>query len=175
MDHSIALNTIKRCPPTYPANLSSMRIAIISDTHGLLRPEALTAIEGVELILHGGDIGSADILSQLAQIAPVHAVRGNNDLNLPWAADLPDHLTLHLNGWLTLLTHDIADVPALLDSHTRIVITGHSHKPLIEWRGDRLYLNPGSAGRRRFKLPVTLALLEIGADALDPQLLHLLP
>ncbi|MFJ4542392.1 metallophosphoesterase family protein [Pseudomonas sp. NPDC088885] len=152
-----------------------MRIAIISDTHGLLRPEALTAIEGVELILHGGDIGSADILSQLAQIAPVHAVRGNNDLNLPWAADLPDHLTLNLNGWLTLLTHDIADVPALLDSHTRIVITGHSHKPLIEWRGDRLYLNPGSAGRRRFKLPITLALLEIGSDALDPQLLHLLP
>ncbi|MFJ2426386.1 metallophosphoesterase family protein [Pseudomonas sp. NPDC087804] len=152
-----------------------MKIAIISDTHGLLRPEALTAIEGVELILHGGDIGSADILSQLAQIAPVHAVRGNNDLNLPWATDLPDHLTLNLNGWPTLLTHDIADVPALLDSHTRIIITGHSHKPLIEWRGDRLYLNPGSAGRRRFKLPVTLALLEIGADALDPQLFHLLP
>lgn len=152
-----------------------MKIAIISDTHGLLRPEALTAIEGVELILHGGDIGSADILSQLAQIAPVHAVRGNNDLNLPWATDLPDHLTLNLNGWPTLLTHDIADVPALLESLTRLIITGHSHKPLIEWRGDRLYLNPGSAGRRRFKLPVTLALLDIHAEALEPQLIHLLP
>lgn len=152
-----------------------MKIAIISDTHGLLRPEALAAIQGVELILHAGDIGSAEILSQLAQIAPVHAVRGNNDLDLPWAKDLPDHLILDLNGWQTLLIHDIADVPALLDSHTRLIITGHSHKPLIEWRGERLYLNPGSAGRRRFKLPVTLALLDLGADALEPQLIHLLP
>lgn len=152
-----------------------MKTAIISDTHGLLRPEALTAIQGVELILHAGDIGSAEILSQLAQIAPVHAVRGNNDLDLPWANDLPDHLPLDLNGWQTLLIHDIADVPALLDNHTRLIITGHSHKPLIEWRGERLYLNPGSAGRRRFKLPVTLALLDVGADALQPQLIHLLP
>jgi putative phosphoesterase len=152
-----------------------MKIAIISDTHGLLRPEALAAIEGAELILHAGDIGSADILSQLAQIAPVQAVRGNNDLNLPWATDLPDHLILDLNGWSTLLTHDIADVPALLDSCTRLIITGHSHKPLIDWRGDRLYLNPGSAGRRRFKLPVTLALLDVHAEVLEPQLIHLLP
>lgn len=152
-----------------------MKTAIISDTHGLLRPEALTAIQGVELILHAGDIGSPEILSQLAEIAPVRAVRGNNDLDLPWAADIPDHLTLNLNGWPTLLIHDIADVPALLDSHTRLIITGHSHKPLIEWRGDRLYLNPGSAGRRRFKLPVTLALLDVGADVLQPQLIHLLP
>jgi putative phosphoesterase len=152
-----------------------MKTAIISDTHGLLRPEALIAIQGVELILHAGDIGSAEILSQLAQIAPVHAVRGNNDLDLPWANDLPDHLTLDLNGWQTLLIHDIADVPAHLDNHTRLIITGHSHKPLIEWRGERLYLNPGSAGRRRFKLPVTLALLDVGADALQPQLIHLLP
>ena len=152
-----------------------MKIAIISDTHGLLRPEALAAIQGVELILHAGDIGSAEILSQLAQIAPVHAVRGNNDLDLPWAKDLPDHLILDLNGWQILLIHDIADVPALLDSRTRLIITGHSHKPLIEWRGERLYLNPGSAGRRRFKLPVTLALLDLGADALEPQLIHLLP
>jgi putative phosphoesterase len=152
-----------------------MKIAIISDTHGLLRPEALAAIEGAELILHAGDIGSADILSQLAQIAPVQAVRGNNDLNLPWATDLPDHLILDLNGWSTLLTHDIADVPALLDSCTRLIITGHSHKPLIDWRGDRLYLNPGSAGRRRFKLPVTLARLDVHAEALEPQLIHLLP
>ncbi len=152
-----------------------MKIAIISDTHGLLRPEALAAIQGVELILHAGDIGSAEILSELAQIAPVHAVRGNNDLDLPWAKDLPDHLILDLNGWQTLLIHDIADVPALLDNHTRLIITGHSHKPLIEWRDNRLYLNPGSAGRRRFKLPVTLALLEVSADALLPRLIHLLP
>jgi putative phosphoesterase len=152
-----------------------MKTAIISDTHGLLRPEALTAIKGCDLILHAGDIGSSDILDQLSQIAPVQAVRGNNDLNLPWAANIPDHLSLDLNGWQTLLIHDIADVPALLAANIRLIITGHSHKPLIEWRDNRLYLNPGSAGRRRFKLPVTLALLDVRADTLEPQLIHLLP
>lgn len=152
-----------------------MKIAIISDTHGLLRPEALTAIEGVELILHAGDIGAAEILDQLSDIAPVHAVRGNNDLKLPWANDLPDQLILNLNGWQTLLIHDIADVPARLTDNIKLIITGHSHKPLIEWRDQRLYLNPGSAGRRRFKLPVTLALLDVHAEALLPQLVHLLP
>ena len=152
-----------------------MKTAIISDTHGLLRPEALTAIQGCDLILHAGDIGSPEILDRLSQIAPVQAVRGNNDLDLPWAANIPDHLSLDLNGWPTLLIHDIADVPALLAANTRLIITGHSHKPLIEWRDNRLYLNPGSAGRRRFKLPVTLALLDVRADALEPQLIHLLP
>ncbi|MBC8997276.1 metallophosphoesterase family protein [Pseudomonas sp. N40(2020)] len=152
-----------------------MKTAIISDTHGLLRPEALAALQGCDLIIHAGDIGNPEILDQLSEIAPLHAVRGNNDLNLPWAADLPDYLTFDLNGWQTLLTHDIADVPTDLDSHVKRVITGHSHKPCIEWRGDRLYLNPGSAGRRRFKLPVTLALLDVTPDALQPQIIHLLP
>ncbi|BBP70535.1 phosphoesterase [Pseudomonas sp. Seg1] len=152
-----------------------MKTAIISDTHGLLRPEALTFLQGVDLIIHAGDIGSAEILDQLAEIAPLHAVRGNNDINLPWAAALPDHLTFNLNGWQTLLTHDIADVPTDLDPTIKLIITGHSHKPLIEWRGNRLYLNPGSAGRRRFKLPVTLALLDVTPDALQPELIHLLP
>ncbi|MFJ2319621.1 metallophosphoesterase family protein [Pseudomonas sp. NPDC087817] len=152
-----------------------MKTAIISDTHGLLRPEALTFLQGVDLIIHAGDIGSPEILDQLAEIAPLHAVRGNNDINLPWAAALPDHLTFNLNGWQTLLTHDIADVPTDLDPTIRLIITGHSHKPLIECRGNRLYLNPGSAGRRRFKLPVTLALLDVTPDALQPELIHLLP
>ena len=152
-----------------------VRIGVISDTHGLLRPAALHALRDSRLILHAGDIGDPEILERLAQIAPVLAVRGNNDLDLPWAANIPDHLSLDLNGWPTLLIHDIADVPALLAANTRLIITGHSHKPLIEWRDNRLYLNPGSAGRRRFKLPVTLALLDVRADALEPQLIHLLP
>ncbi|MFJ2485352.1 metallophosphoesterase family protein [Pseudomonas sp. NPDC087639] len=151
-----------------------MKTAIISDTHGLLRPEALAALQGCDLIIHAGDIGSPDILAQLADIAPVHAVRGNNDLSLPFAADLPDKLNFELSGWKALLVHDIADVPAHLDSDIRLVITGHSHKPDIQWRGERLYLNPGSAGRRRFKLPVTLALLDVCADSLAPRLVHLL-
>jgi putative phosphoesterase len=109
-----------------------MKTAIISDTHGLLRPEALTCLQGCDLIIHAGDIGCPEILTQLTSIAPTHAVRGNNDLNLPWAANLPHYLTFEINSWQTLLTHDIADVPADLDSKIKLVITGHSHKPCIQ-------------------------------------------
>ena len=151
-----------------------MKVGIISDTHGLLRPEAIAALQGCEWIIHAGDIGSADILTQLAAIAPLHVVRGNNDLDASWAASIADHLRLDLGGWPTLLVHDIADVAALIDPSVRLIVTGHSHKPLIEWRGPTLYLNPGSAGRRRFKLPVTLALLEVTDKALEPRLLDLL-
>ncbi|MCU0121763.1 metallophosphatase family protein [Pseudomonas sp. B2M1-30] len=150
-----------------------MKTAILSDTNGLLRPEALAALQGCERIIHAGDIGNAEILDQLSAIAPVHAVRGNNDLDLPWASDLPDLLTFDLNGWQTLLVHDIADVPADLDAGIKLVITGHSHKPCIEWRGERLYVNPGSAGRRRFRLPVTLVLMEVSRDSLEPRLVSL--
>jgi len=110
----------------------------------------------------------------LTRDTPGTGQENSNDLNLPWAANLPDYLTVEINGWQTLLTHDIADVPADLDSKIKLVITGHSHKPCIQWHGDCLYLNPGSAGRRRFKLPVTLALLDVSADTLPPQLVHLL-
>lgn len=151
-----------------------MKVGILSDTHGLLRPEAITALQGCERIIHAGDIGSADILAQLAAIAPLQVVRGNNDLDAPWAATIADHLRFDLEGWQTLLVHDIADVPALLDPAVRLVITGHSHKPLIEWRGQTLYLNPGSAGRRRFKLPVTLVVLEVASESLEPRLVALL-
>ncbi|WP_065260045.1 metallophosphoesterase family protein [Pseudomonas bananamidigenes] len=151
-----------------------MKAGILSDTHNLLRPEALAALQGCDRIIHAGDIGNPDILARLADIAPVQAVRGNNDLNSPWAGDIPDLLTFDLNGWQALLVHDIADVPADLDPQIRLIITGHSHKPLIEWRGDRLYVNPGSAGPRRFKLPVTLAILEISPDGIEPRLISLL-
>ena len=151
-----------------------MRTAVISDTHNLLRSGALGALQGCELVIHPGDIGNPDILVQLSKIAPVHALRGNNDLSSPWAKDLPDLLTCTLNGWHTLLIHDIADVPADLDPDIKLIITGHSHEPCIEWRADRLYVNPGSAGLRRFKLPVTLATLEIQPDSIEPRLISLL-
>jgi uncharacterized protein len=151
-----------------------MKVGVISDTHGLLRPEALAALEGCERIIHAGDIGSVDILDQLALIAPLHVVRGNNDLDAPWAEHIADSLRFDLNGWQTLLVHDIADVPVVLDASIKLVVTGHSHKPLMEWRGERLYLNPGSAGRRRFKLPVTLALLEVHEASIEPRLVALL-
>ena len=151
-----------------------MKVGVISDTHALLRPEALAALQGCEQIIHAGDIGKAEILEQLAQIAPLHVVRGNNDLKADWATELPDRLAFELGGSKVLLVHDIADVPADLDTSIRLVITGHSHKPLIEWRGERLYLNPGSAGPRRFKLPVTVAILEVLGSTLDAHLVALL-
>jgi putative phosphoesterase len=152
---------------------SRLKVGIISDTHGLLRPEAVSALQGCGLIIHAGDIGSPEILDRLAAIAPLKVVRGNNDMGLPWAENIADHLLFDLDGWAVLLVHDMADVPALLDDSVKLVITGHSHKPLIKWRDGRLYLNPGSAGRRRFKLPVTLAVLETGTALIEPQLIAL--
>ena len=151
-----------------------MKVGVISDTHGLLRKEALAALQGCERIIHAGDIGKPEILQQLALIAPLHVVRGNNDLTAPWAEHLADNVSFELEGWQTLLVHDVADVPAVLEPATRLVITGHSHKPRIEWRGERLFLNPGSAGPRRFKLPVTLALLEVQKGSIEPHLVSLL-
>ncbi|MHC8306237.1 metallophosphoesterase family protein [Pseudomonas sp. PB3P13] len=151
-----------------------MKVGVISDTHGLLRPEALAALEGCELLVHAGDIGSPTILEQLAIIAPLHVVRGNNDQQSTWAENLPDVLQVDINGWQALLVHDIADVPCELDAGIKLVITGHSHKPRMEWRGEMLYLNPGSAGRRRFKLPVTLAILEVSTTSIEPRLVYLL-
>ncbi|KOP50899.1 MULTISPECIES: metallophosphoesterase family protein [Pseudomonas syringae group] len=151
-----------------------MKVGVISDTHGLLRPEAIAALEHCDAIIHAGDIGSQDIVEQLAAFAPLHIVRGNNDMTAEWATPIADYLRFDIEGWQALLVHDIADVPALLDNSVRLVITGHSHKPLIEWRGDVLYLNPGSAGRRRFKLPVTLALLEVSPDLMEPSLVRLI-
>ncbi|AXA53985.1 metallophosphoesterase family protein [Pseudomonas thivervalensis] len=152
-----------------------MKVGVISDTHGLLRPEALAALQGCERIIHAGDIGGPEILDALASIGELQVVRGNNDLKAEWAGHLADCLQFDLGGWQVLLVHDIADVPTPLDPGVRLVITGHSHKPLIEWRGERLYLNPGSAGRRRFKLPVTLALLEVSEQAIEPRIVLLLP
>lgn len=152
-----------------------MKVGIISDTHGLLRPEAVAALQGCERIIHAGDIGKGNIVQQLSNIAPVQVVSGNNDVGTPWADSVDEVLHFDLEGWPTLLVHDIADVPAALRSDTRLVITGHSHKPLIQWRRDCLYINPGSAGRRRFKLPVTLVLLDVQPKALQPELIHLVP
>ncbi|WP_434605883.1 metallophosphoesterase family protein [Pseudomonas sp. D2-30] len=152
-----------------------MKVGVISDTHGLLRPEALDALQGCERIIHAGDIGSPQILEALASIGELYVVRGNNDLEADWAGQIADQLQFDLGGCQVLLVHDIADVPATLDPAVRVVITGHSHKPLINWRGERLYLNPGSAGRRRFKLPVTLALLEVSEQGIEPRIVPLLP
>lgn len=149
------------------------RIGVISDTHGLLRLEALAALQGCDAILHAGDIGSADILAQLASLAPTTAVRGNNDKG-SWATDLPEREWIDIDGVLVHLLHDIADLdidPAA--AGLQVIITGHSHRPLIEQRDAILYLNPGSAGPRRFKLPVTVAILKIDQGRASARIVEL--
>ncbi len=142
-----------------------MRVGLISDTHGLLRPEALAALAGSDRIVHGGDIGDASILEQLASIAPVTAVRGNNDHGA-WARAIPQTATLTVERVSILAIHDLAALardPAA--EGIRVVVSGHSHRPSIVERDGVLYVNPGSAGPRRFSLPVCAASLAIdGAD-----------
>jgi putative phosphoesterase len=149
-----------------------VNIGVIADTHGLLRPEALAALEGCDHLIHAGDIGKPEILDRLSAIAPLSVVRGNNDRGHPWADSLPDHQVLQLAGLIIYLTHEMADVPSPLPPGTSVVITGHSHKPLVEQRGEVLFINPGSAGPRRFKLPVSVAWLSPGTQG--PQA-HLKP
>jgi len=151
-----------------------MLIGVISDTHGLLRPEALTALAGVEHILHAGDVGDARILDALREIAPVTAIRGNID---QWGecAQLPATDVVELDERLFYLVHSLADLdinPVV--AGVAAVISGHSHKPSIESRGGVLYLNPGSAGPRRFSLPVTVALMTIDADSISARIVELL-
>jgi hypothetical protein len=144
---------------------------VISDTHNLVRPEALKALRGCEQILHAGDICNPAVLDALRAIAPVSAVRGNNDSGAG-IDDLPEQRTVVIGDTTVLVVHDIADVPAKLDG-VDVVITGHSHKPLIERRGTTLFLNPGSAGPRRFKLPITLGVMLIDRDQVDAQIVTL--
>jgi uncharacterized protein len=140
---------------------SRVNIGIISDTHGLLRPEAMEALNGVDRIIHAGDIGKVEILEKLSEIAPVTAVRGNNDRD-PWAAGLPESQRIPIAGQTIFLIHDIKEIGMdLKEAGIHIVIAGHSHRPLIETRDGILFVNPGSAGPRRFSLPISLALLEI--------------
>lgn len=144
----------------YALKLSNLTIGLISDTHGLLRPEAIRALRGVERIIHGGDIGGAEILEELRTIAPVDAVRGNNDKG-PWAEAIPPSLTLELHGIRIYVLHDLKE----LETDTTgfdVIISGHSHKPAITERGGVHFINPGSAGPRRFSLPVTVGYLDVG-------------
>lgn len=151
------------------------RIGVIADTHDLLRPEAIAALKGVEHILHAGDICSAEILAELGKIAPVTAVRGNNDKGA-WAKRIPQTDVFTIGRHSIYLLHDLKELdldPAA--AGFAAVITGHSHKPKIERREGVLFLNPGSAGPRRFKLPVTLAMLDVERDGIHAELHELVP
>jgi putative phosphoesterase len=151
-----------------------MRIGVISDTHGLLRPEALTALTEAEHILHAGDVGDVAILDALRAIAPVTAIRGNIDTTGA-CAELPATEMVELDGRVFYLVHAIEDLDISPSAAgVDVVVYGHSHKPSVERRKDVLYLNPGSAGPRRFQLPVTLALLTTAASGIEARLETLL-
>jgi uncharacterized protein len=152
-----------------------MRIGVISDTHGLLRPEATAALAGVDHILHAGDVGDPAILDALAAIAPLSAIRGNIDTD-GRCAELPATEIVELSGVMFYMLHDRNQ----LDLHPAaarisVVVSGHSHKASIEDRGGVLYVNPGSAGPRRFSLPVTLGMITLSDDAPSAAILRLLP
>lgn len=151
------------------------RIGLISDTHNLVRPEALMHLQGCEAIIHAGDICEQAVLDALERIAPVTAVRGNNDTGA-WAHALPTHVTLTVQQVRILVVHDIADLNVDPRSEgIAVVVTGHSHKPLIDERDGVLFVNPGSAGPRRFRLPVSAGLLVVEGSRATATLHALLP
>jgi putative phosphoesterase len=152
-----------------------MRVGVISDTHGLLRPEAFAALQGVDYILHAGDVGDPAILDQLREIAPVTAIRGNVDTE-DTCALLPATELIELAGCYIYMVHslDWIDINPKA-AGVGLVISGHSHQPSEQRRNGILYLNPGSAGPRRFKLPVTLAIVGIENGVADAEIIHLLP
>ncbi len=148
-------------------------IGVISDTHGVLRPEAMKALRGVDLIIHAGDVGRMDILDELRQIAPVYAVRGNVDYEA-WAWALPLTERVQVDQHVILVLHDLHQLGLTPDVHgIAAVISGHSHQPVIEQKRGMLYLNPGSAGPRRFHLPVSVARIQVTARGLEPKIIEL--
>lgn len=146
---------------------------MISDTHGLLRPEALAALQRVDLIVHAGDVGNPEILARLKKIAPVFAVRGNVDTE-KWAWELPETAVVQADGASLYLVHDLRQLDVSpKDAGIDIVISGHTHQA-EQWERDGvLYLNPGSAGPRRFKLPVTLARIDLGTQPWNIEIVEL--
>lgn len=154
-------------------NKIDLRLGVISDTHGVLRPEAAAALRGCDLIIHAGDVGGAAVLDGLRDIAPTFAIRGNVDTG-SWAASLPPTDIIEVGGALFHVLHNIADLD--LDPPTAglaAVVFGHSHRPSIETRDGVLYLNPGAAGPRRFRLPVTLARVTVSGRKLTPEIVDL--
>jgi uncharacterized protein len=150
-------------------------VGVISDTHGLLRPQAIAALRGSDCIIHAGDVGDPAILTELSGIAPITAVRGNVDRER-WARDLPATNVLQLNGVAIYVLHDLAELD--LDPRSAnfaVVIFGHSHRPSQEMRNGVLFFNPGAAGPRRFTLPVTIGRLRVGSAAVSGEILTLIP
>lgn len=151
----------------------ALTVGVISDTHGVLRPQAIAALRGSDVIIHAGDVGHPDIVKALADLAPTFAVRGNVD-TAAWAADLPMTKLVDVGERLFFVLHEIAELdldPAR--AGFAAVVFGHSHQPLIETRDGVLFLNPGSAGPRRFNLPIAVARVAVSGGRLHPEILEL--
>lgn len=149
------------------------RVGLISDTHGLLRPEAIAFLRGSDFIVHAGDIGDAGVLKELKALAPVTVVRGNND-KARWAEDIGETEVLQIGDVFIYVLHNLAELD--LDpvaAGFRIVVSGHSHRPSVEDRDGVLYVNPGSSGPRRFKLPVAVGELEIVGHSVNAKVVEL--
>lgn len=149
------------------------RVGLISDTHGLLRPEAVAFLRGSDFIVHGGDIGRADVLDELAALAPVTAVRGNNDKG-PWAGTVQEREALQVGEVSIYVVHDLGELD--LDpvaAGFQVVVSGHSHRPSVVERDGVLYVNPGSAGPRRFKLPITVGELMVVEKSVNARVVEL--
>ncbi|MGZ5200691.1 MAG: metallophosphoesterase family protein [Telluria sp.] len=150
-----------------------LRIGLISDTHGLLRPEALAFLSGADHIIHGGDIGGPEILDRLRGLAPLTVVRGNND-TAGWAHGLPDTALVRFEEVAVCVIHDLKELAADPAVHgVRVVVSGHSHKPSQVERTGVLYVNPGSAGRRRFSLPIAVGELLVDGAAVQARIVTL--
>lgn len=148
-------------------------IGVISDRHALLRSEAVAALAGVAHVIHAGDVGSADVLEGLARIAPLTTVRGNNDHG-PWADRLPERARVTIASTRLLIVHDAHDLAGIPLDDVDVVVSGHSHRPSLERRRDGvLHVNPGSAGPRRFRLPIALARLSIGPQGVAGRIVEL--
>jgi putative phosphoesterase len=148
-------------------------VGVISDTHGLIRPEALRLLRESDVIVHCGDVGNAAVLEALRAIAPVHAVRGNNDKG-SWASELPTEDLVKVGNHTLYVIHDLAELsiePAA--AGFAAILSGHSHRPLAEHRGGILFLNPGSAGPRRFSLPVAIGLLVLTSESCNARIIEL--
>ena len=150
-----------------------LRVGLISDTHGLLRPEAMAFLRGSDVIVHAGDIGNAAVLTELAAIAPVTAVRGNNDKG-PWAETMRETEVLQVGQVFIYVVHDIAELDRdPVAAGLQVVVSGHSHKPSVKERDGVLYVNPGSSGPRRFKLPVAVAELLVSGNSVRAKVVEL--
>ena len=151
---------------------SGKLIGVISDTHGLVRPQAIDALTGVDMILHAGDIGNSSVLDALREIAPVVAVRGNNDKG-DWAESLPDWEVVEIGAVSIYMLHDSKEIDISPAGTFQVVVSGHSHNPGVEERRGVLYVNPGSAGPRRFTLPISLAHLRVEGSEINAKLIEL--